>query len=77
MKATCPRCGSSQLDEMASDLPFRLDAQKILVVKQVPSTVCASCGEIMLDDPIMARIDRIIEQVRDLESELEVVKFAA
>ena len=56
MKTTCPRCGSGRIDEMASDLPFRLDTHKILVVKQVPSLICASCGEIIRvingEDPV-------------------------
>ena len=74
---TCPKCGGTQIEEQVTDLPFKLDAQKILVVKQVPANVCDSCGEIMLPDAVMEQIDRIIDQLQGLDSELEVVKFAA
>jgi len=73
----CHRCGSGQVADQVTDLPFKLDAHKILVVKQVPAMICASCGETMLADPVMAGIDRIIAKVQGMDSELEVVKFAA
>jgi YgiT-type zinc finger domain-containing protein len=60
-----------------SDLPFRLEAHKILVVKDTPAHVCGSCGEVMLPDTVMKRIDQIINRIRDREAELEVVRYAA
>ncbi|MFT5473650.1 MAG: YgiT-type zinc finger domain-containing protein [Candidatus Promineifilaceae bacterium] len=74
---TCSRCGGSQIEDQITDLPFKLDAQKILVVKQTPAMVCNSCGETMLSDSVMEHIDSIIEKLQGLDSELEVVKFAA
>ena len=74
---TCSRCGGSQIEDQSTDLPFKLDAHKILVVKQAPAMVCNGCGEIMLSDSVMEQIDRIIEKLHGVNSELEVVKFAA
>jgi YgiT-type zinc finger domain-containing protein len=73
----CHRCGGSQVEEQVTDLPFKLDVRKILVVRQTPAFICSSCGETMLSDDVMARVDEIIEKVRDADSELDVVSYAA
>ena len=74
---TCHRCGGTQMQEQTTDLPFKLDVHKILVVKELPAFVCASCGETSLSDPVMEKIDRIIEKVRQINGELNVVSYAA
>lgn len=73
----CHKCGSSKLKEQMADLPFRISLHKILVVKDTPSVICMSCGEIVIADEVMARIDEIIEKIQSLDSELEVVHYAA
>jgi YgiT-type zinc finger domain-containing protein len=73
----CHRCGSGKMEEQKTDLPFKLDVSKILIIKQIPAFVCNSCGEIMLDDKNMAKVDEIIDNIRGIDSELEVVRFAA
>lgn len=74
---TCHKCGSTTMEEQVTDLPFKLSAQKILVVKQVPAHICGSCGETLLRDDVLAKIDQIIARIQDLDSELEVVRYAA
>ena len=64
-------------DEQPTDLPFRLGAHKILVIKDVPARNCTQCGEILLSDTVMERVDEIIDKIRGLKSELEVVRYAA
>ena len=73
----CHRCGGTQIVEQTTDLPFKLDTHQILVVKQLPALVCDGCGEIMLADAVMAAVDDIIERVRAMDCELEVVRYAA
>lgn len=73
----CHKCGGSDVAEQHADLPFRLDLHKILVVKDTPAHICRSCGEIMLANEVMARIERAMEKVRELDAELEVVRYAA
>jgi YgiT-type zinc finger domain-containing protein len=65
------------MNELRADLPFRLDTHKILVVKDTPARICESCGEILLSDPVMKEIDEIIDSIRDVDAELEVVRYAA
>ena len=73
----CHRCGSEKLEEQITDLPFKLDVHQVLIVKNTPCRICDSCGEILLADNIIEAIDNIIEKVRDKDTELEVVRFAA
>lgn len=73
----CHKCGGGNVTEQAADLPFRLDLHKILVVKDTPSHICNSCGEIILAQTVMNQIDGIIRNVQDLNAELEVVRYAA
>jgi YgiT-type zinc finger domain-containing protein len=65
------------MDEQVTDLPFKLSAHKILVVKQVPAHICGSCGETLLKDDVLVKIDEIIGRIQDFDSELEVVRYAA
>ena len=74
---TCHKCGSTAVEEQATDLPFNLAARKILVVKQVPAHICTSCGETLLSDDVLARIEGIVGRIQDLDCELEVVRYAA
>ena len=73
----CHRCGGSQVEEQVTDLPFKLDVRKILIVRQMPAFICASCGETMLSDTVMAKVDEIVEKVRHVDCELDVVSYAA
>jgi len=73
----CHRCGGTQMKEQITDLPFKLDVHKILVVKELPAFICASCGETSLSDEVMAKVELIIEKVRQINGELDVVSYAA
>ena len=73
----CHRCGSEKVCEQVTDLPFKLDVHQVLVVKNVPCHICDSCGEVLLADKVMSNIDHVIDHVRQSNTELEVVRFAA
>jgi len=73
----CHRCGSEEVNKQISDLPFKLDMHQVLIVKNVPCHVCDACGDILLDDHVLAAIDQIIDRVKLNRSELDVVPYAA
>jgi hypothetical protein len=50
--------------------------QTIVIVKRVPVWQCASCSEYVLEDVVMAQVDRILAQA-NAAAELEVIEFAA
>ena len=67
-------CGQMQSKE--TDLPFKVSDRSIAVVKSVPVHECGNCGEIVMDNPVMAAVDRILESL-DARAELEIVQYAA
>jgi YgiT-type zinc finger domain-containing protein len=68
-------CGGP-MEAIRTDLPFKLNNQRILVVKDLPVHQCRSCGEFILSDQVMEALDRLIEAT-DQNAELEIRRFAA
>ena len=71
----CHVCGGS-LRPVRTDLPFKVSDRTIVILKDLPVLQCGNCGEYLIEDPIMERVEGILERVNS-ESELEVVRFAA
>jgi YgiT-type zinc finger domain-containing protein len=59
-----------------TDPPFKLDEHRIIVVKGMPVDQCGSCGEYVLLDMTMERVDRLIASM-DKGVELEVRRYGA
>ncbi|MCI0438430.1 MAG: YgiT-type zinc finger protein [Chloroflexi bacterium] len=59
-----------------TDLPFKLSDVTIVIIKGLPVFQCENCSEYVLDDPVIRRVDEILEKVDD-EAELEVIRYAA
>lgn len=72
----CHKCGS-QMEDQIGDLPFRIDIHKIVIVKDIPALICGACGEIIMADAVLAHVEDIIETVRGMNGELEVIRYAA
>ena len=70
----CTRCGAPMHEE-TTDLPFKVGATEIVVVRGVPVLECENCTEYLLLDAAMERIEEILEQ-RTPAAEIEVVRFA-
>jgi YgiT-type zinc finger domain-containing protein len=71
----CTTCGS-ELQSVATDLPFKVADHSIVVIKGIPVLQCAACPEYVLLDSVMASVDVILGRV-DHTTELEIVRFAA
>ncbi|WP_291322812.1 YgiT-type zinc finger protein [Desulfonatronospira sp.] len=71
----CHLCGG-RMDSVCTDLPFKLDQHRIVVVKDIPVEQCNSCSEFLISDPVMENLDSLISTV-DSGIELEVRRFAA
>ncbi len=61
---------------VVTDLPFKVREQTIVIVKALPVIQCTGCCEYLLDDPVMKRVEEILEKV-DTTAELEVIRYAA
>ncbi len=69
----CHMCGGG-MRSIRTDLPFKLDEHRIIVVKCVPVEQCNFCGEYVLRDLTMQSLDLLIASM-DNNVELEVRKY--
>ena len=71
----CTVCGAG-MRTMKTDLPLKLSEERIVIFKQLPVWQCGSCREYLIEDPVMARIDKLLAQTQS-RAELEVIRYAA
>jgi YgiT-type zinc finger domain-containing protein len=71
----CHVCGSN-MKSVITNLSFKVNETTIVILKELPVLQCKNCSEYLLDDPVMKRVDEILEKV-DTSAELEVIKYAA
>ncbi len=71
----CHVCGA-RLSPIVTDLPFKVGDRSIVILKELPVLQCDNCREYLIEDPIMARVETILESA-GTGSELEVIRFAA
>ncbi len=48
---------------------------RIIIIKEVPAKVCAKCGEQYFDDETAENIEKIVNQLKKLETEVSIVKY--
>ena len=71
----CHICGAS-FKEVVTDLPFKVDASSIVIVKGLPVLQCENCTEYLIKDQIMEHLDLIMQKL-DKGAELEIIRYAA
>ena len=64
------------MEPQVTDIPFKLSARTIAILKDLPVLQCDQCAEYVIEDSIMERVDALLEKV-DQAAELEIVRFAA
>ncbi len=47
----------------------------MIIVKNVPCWECEQCGEIILDDKVVARLDAIVKNISEMMTEIAVVEY--
>ena len=71
----CHICGD-QMRPIATDLPFKVGQNAIVILKELPVLQCSNCHEYLIEDPVMERVETILHGA-GRTAELEVVRFAA
>ena len=71
----CHVCGAP-MGRLITDLPFKVGASCIVILKEMPVLQCENCTEFLIEDPIMEQVEVILEKT-DRKTELEIVRFAA
>ena len=71
----CQVCGS-KMEFVVTDLPFKANVKTIVIMKNLPVYQCDNCSEYLLEDKVMAEVEKIIGNV-GASAELEVIRYAA
>jgi YgiT-type zinc finger domain-containing protein len=71
----CEVCGA-KMTRVVSDLPLKTSDHTIVILKGVPVLQCGNCGEYLLEDAVMSRVDEILSGVAGA-AELEIIRYAA
>lgn len=71
----CHVCGA-ELKRVVTDMPFKTGLNRIVIIKQMPVFQCEHCGEYVLADDVMGRIEIMLTRA-DRKAELEILQYAA
>ena len=71
----CRTCGA-KLEKVVTQLPFKVNGESIVIVKDLPVMQCSGCQEYLLEDEVMARVEELLKKA-DTATELEIVRYAA
>lgn len=47
----------------------------IIIIKNVPANVCVTCGERYFDDDVMQNLEKIIDELRAITTEMSIVNY--
>lgn len=70
----CPLCGGRKVagtTTFTADLGFG-----VVVIRQVPATVCDQCDADWIADPTAARLEAIVDEARARHSQVEVLAYS-
>ena len=70
----CPLCGGAKepgTTSFTAELGFG-----VVVIRNVPATVCSQCGADWIDDATAARIESVMEDAHKKHSQVEVLTFS-
>ncbi|MBM4343054.1 MAG: type II toxin-antitoxin system MqsA family antitoxin [Deltaproteobacteria bacterium] len=70
----CPLCGG---DRTPGRVTFSADhGGGVVVIRQVPASVCGQCGEEWIDDAVAAELERRSADARKRGAQVEVLSMA-
>lgn len=71
----CPLCGGTLASRKKATIPFVL-GDTVVVVKDVPAEVCASCHEPYMTGQVTDQLTDLLSRLRSLQTEVSVVCYA-
>ncbi len=72
-KDICPLCGGHKKQGTTT---FTVDVEDTLVVvRNVPATLCSLCGNEWFSDEVAANIEHIVEEARNNHRQMEVTQY--
>lgn len=69
----CFKC-KGNLEE--KNVNYMVDLEEtIIIIKGVPAKVCTQCGEQYFDDETAENIEKIVDQLKELSTEVTIVNY--
>lgn len=72
----CPACGGG-LERGTATIPYILSHDVIVIVKHVPAELCQECGESYTTGEVTDQVVAMLEQFKNLRSEVSIVSYSA
>ena len=73
IKSICPLCGGLKKQGTTT---FTVDMEDTLVViRNVPATICSLCGNEWLSDEVATNVERIVEEAKNIHRQVEVTQY--
>lgn len=69
----CPLCGGNKKEgttTFTADLGFG-----VIVIRNVPATVCAQCGSDWLSNDVSAQVEDMVQEAKKKRHQVEVTSF--
>jgi len=70
----CHNCGA-KLEKLITNLPFKVNRNCIVIIKDLPVLQCQNCNEYVIEDTVKEKVDSILNKI-DTTAELEVLTYA-
>jgi len=70
----CHNCGG-RLEKIITNLPFKVNYDSIIIIKELPLLQCRNCNEYLIEDSVMEKVDCVLAKV-DKTAELEILSYA-
>jgi YgiT-type zinc finger domain-containing protein len=72
-KNICPLCGGLKKPGATT---FTADmGDTLVVIRNVPATLCSLCGNEWLSDEVAANIESIVEEAKNIHRQVEVTQY--
>ncbi len=69
----CPLCGG---ERVSGRITFSADiGVGVVVVRNVPATVCDQCGAEWIDNPTAQRLEGVVDEARNRGTQVEVMSL--
>ena len=70
------KCFMCKGDLIEKNVNYLVDLEKtIIIIKSVPARVCTQCDEKFFDDDVAERLEKMINQLKELDTEVVIVNY--
>jgi len=70
------KCFMCKGDLIEKNVNYVVDLEKtIIIIKCVPARVCTQCGEKFFDDEVAGKLEEMVNQLKELDTEVIIVNY--